>query len=106
MAGKRLNGGAVRLSRVAERIGLSEGIETALAASRRFQVPVWAATNAVLLEQFMPPAGVREVRIFGDCDSTWTGQAAAYTLARRLTRDGYAVSVDLPDAMDTDYCDG
>lgn len=106
MAGKRLNGGAVRLSRVAERIGIAEGIETALAAGLRFGVPVWAATNAVLLEQFIPPEGVTAVWIMGDNDSSYTGQAAAYNLAKRLIRDGYAVELSFPEAVDTDWCSG
>lgn len=105
MAGKRLNGGAVRLSRVQAQIGIAEGIETALAASERFQMPVWAATNAVLLEQFMPPAGVQAVHVFGDNDSSFTGQAAAYSLARRLVRDGFAVEVHFPERADSDWCD-
>lgn len=105
MPGKRLNGGAVRLSRIEETLGISEGIETALAASVRFSVPVWAATNAVLLEQWMPPEGVKNVWIMGDCDSSWTGQAAAYSLARRLTRDGFGVDVSIPAKIDSDWAD-
>lgn len=105
MAGKRLNGGAVRLSRVAEKIGIAEGIETALAASQRFGVPVWAATNATLLEQFLPPEGVKAVWVMGDNDSSYTGQAAAFNLAKRLIRDGYAVDLSIPQNADTDWCD-
>lgn len=105
MAGKALNGAAVRLSRVAEWVGIAEGIENALAASQAFGVPVWAATNAVLLEQFAPPEGVQGVKIFGDKDSSWTGQAAAFNLAKRLMRDGFKVEVILPDNFDEDWCD-
>jgi len=105
MAGKRINGAAVRLSRVQEWIGIAEGIENALTASNRFSTPVWAATNAVLLEQFMPPDGVVGVRIFGDKDSSWTGQAAAFNLAKRLMRDGYSVDVTMPENFDEDWCD-
>lgn len=105
MAGKRLNGGAVRLSRVEPVIGMAEGIETALAAAERFHMPVWAATNSVLLEQFMPPAGVESVVIFGDNDSSYTGQSAAYNLARRLVREGIGAEVVLPDQADKDWCD-
>lgn len=104
MAGKRLNGAAVRLSRITECIGLAEGIETALAASIRFGMPVWAATNAALLEHFTPPAGVKAVWIFGDNDSSWTGQAASFMLAKRLARDGFDVDVSIPEAKDTDWC--
>jgi len=105
MAGRRLNGAAVRLSRIQDHIGIAEGVENALAASVRFGLPVWAATNAVLLEQFMPPAGIIGVRIFGDSDSSWTGQAAAYALAKRLTRDGFSVDVTMPEKIDEDWCD-
>ncbi len=105
MAGKRLNGAAVRLSRVQDCIGIAEGIENALVASQRFGLPVWAATNAVLLEQFVPPEGIKVVRIFGDRDSSFTGQAAAYALAKRLDREGFLVEVVLPDNVDEDWCD-
>lgn len=105
MPGKRLNGSAIRLTRVAETIGIAEGLETAIAASRRFGVPVWSASNAALLEQFIPPEGVRHVHIFGDNDSSFTGQAAAYTLARRLVRDKFTVDLQFPPDPDTDWCD-
>jgi putative DNA primase/helicase len=105
MAGKPLNTAAVRLSDVQEYIGIAEGIETALAASLRFQVPVWAATNAVLLESWLPPAGVKRVLIAGDNDASYTGQAAAFNLARRLIRDGLAVEIVIPKKVDTDWAD-
>lgn len=105
MAGKPLNSAAVRLGPVGRCLGIAEGIETALAAPRRFGVPVWAATNAVLLEAWVPPAGVEQVLIAGDNDASWTGQAAAFALARRLTRDGYAVEVQIPGAVGKDWAD-
>lgn len=105
MQGKPLQTAAVRLGAVAPRIGVAEGIETALAASRRFQVPIWAATNAVLLEAWVPPAGVTEVLIAGDNDASYTGQSAAFALARRLVRDGYAVEIRIPDVEGKDWAD-
>jgi putative DNA primase/helicase len=105
MAGKPLNTAAVRLSRVGRHLGIAEGIETALAASARFGTPVWAATNAVLLESWVPPAGVERVLVAGDNDASFTGQAAAYALARRLTREGLVVDVHIPTETDTDWCD-
>jgi putative DNA primase/helicase len=105
MQGKPLKTASVRLGTLGPRIGIAEGIETALAASRRFAVPVWAATNAVLLESWIPPAGVKEVLIAGDNDTSCTGQAAAFSLARRLVREGYAVEVQIPDATDSDWAD-
>lgn len=107
MAGKPLLTGAVRLGPVAQRIGIGEGIESALAAAVRFGLPVWAATNAALLEAWVPPAGVKQVLIAGDNDagSSWAGQAAAFNLAKRLVRDGYAVDVEIPGLAGKDWAD-
>jgi putative DNA primase/helicase len=105
MAGKPLNSSSVWLSGVGPRIGIAEGIETALAASLRFLTPVWAATNATLLEGWVPPAGVKEVLIAGDNDASYTGQAAAFALARRLIRDGYAVEIQIPGTEGKDWAD-
>jgi putative DNA primase/helicase len=105
MQGKALQTAAVRLGAVGTRIGIAEGIETALAASRRFLTPVWAATNAVLLEAWVPPAGVKEVLIAGDNDASYTGQAAAHVLARRLVRDGYVVEIQIPETVGKDWAD-
>jgi putative DNA primase/helicase len=105
MSGKPLKTGAVRLGAAGMTLGIAEGIETALAASQRFGVPVWAATNAVLLESWVPPEGVSRVLVAGDNDASFTGQAAAFSLARRLVRDGLAVEIHLPDQMGKDWAD-
>ncbi|GIZ54058.1 DUF7146 domain-containing protein [Noviherbaspirillum aridicola] len=105
MAGKPLNTAAVRLSPVGRCVGIAEGIETALAASRRFSVPVWAATNATLLEAWVPPAGIERVLIAGDNDASYTGQSAAFALARRLVREGLAVEIQIPDTEGKDWAD-
>ena len=105
MAGKPLKTAAVRLSGVETILGIAEGIETALAASIRFGVPVWAATSAVLLESWVPPAGVERVLIAGDNDASFTGQAATFALARRLVRDGYAVDIQIPGEIGMDWAD-
>lgn len=105
MQGKPLQTASVHLGAVAPCMGVGEGIETALAASSRFGVPVWAATNAVLLEAWMPPAGVSAVLIAGDNDTSYTGQAAAFVLAKRLRREGYAVEVQIPGVAGKDWAD-
>jgi len=105
MAGKPLKTAAVRLSGIETTIGIAEGIETAMAASIRFGVPVWAATSATLLESWAPPIGVERVLIAGDNDASFTGQAAAFALARRLVRDGYAVEIQIPAEVGADWAD-
>jgi putative DNA primase/helicase len=105
MQGKPLQTAAVRLGEVGAKIGVAEGIETALAASMRFQTTVWAATNAILLEAWVPPAGVKSVLIAGDNDASYTGQLAAFALAHRLMRDGYAVEIQIPEDTGKDWAD-
>lgn len=105
MEGKPLNGAAVRLSAIAEHIGIAEGIETALAASVRFGIPVWAATNAGLMQSWLPPDGIKRVSIYADNDASFTGQNAAYALACRLVRDSIKADVFVPEKVDSDWAD-
>jgi putative DNA primase/helicase len=106
MPGKPLQTASVHLGPVAgSSIGIAEGIETALAVSRRFHVPAQAASSAALLQSWLPPAGVAHVVIGGDNDASFTGQAAALSLAQRLTRQGYTVEVRIPDTPGADWAD-
>lgn len=98
-AGK-LDGGAIRLFKAGEILGISEGIETALSCYQQFGVPTWAAMDAGLLEKFEPPEGVKKVVVFGDCDTSFTGQKAAYTLAWKLRKKKMAVEVLIPESGD------
>lgn len=77
-------------------LGIAEGIETALAASILFGVPVWAGVSANGLRDFAPPLSVRNVYVFGDNDVNQTGQKAAEQLAERLTRSGFTVRTHIP----------
>lgn len=107
MPGELPAGSAVRLFPVhGERLGIAEGIETAFAAAARFGVPVWSAINSTLLAKWEPPAGVKEVLIFGDADHKFGGQAAAYQLAHRLAgRMGLEVQVHIPERAGLDWAD-
>ena len=98
-------GGAVRLSRSAETLGIAEGIETAISAHRLFGVPVWAALSAGCMTKWEPPPHVKCVMIFGDNDASYAGQSAAYQLAHRLRVEGRHVDVRIPDELDTDWND-
>jgi putative DNA primase/helicase len=106
MPGEIPEGSAIRLSLHGERLGIAEGIETALAATKRFGVPTWAAINATMLTKWAPPEAVREVAVFGDCDGKFGGQAAAYALAHKLAgRLGLKVDVRIPEATGKDWAD-
>lgn len=102
MPGKeKLNGGAVRLFPPKDnKIGIAEGIETAIACNQGFDVPTWAALTSVLLESFEPPKGIREVVVFGDADANFTGHKSAYILANKLYLRDYLVSVVIPKEGD------
>lgn len=86
-------------------IGIAEGIETALAASAMFGLPVWAAISASMLAKWAPPAGADEVAIFADNDPKFGGHAAAYALAHRLSCKGMPVTVHVPPRVGTDWAD-
>lgn len=92
-------GGSIRLSEPGEVMGIAEGIETALAAECRAKISVWAAATAGMLEQWTPPAVAKEIIVFGDNDNNYTGQAAAYRLAHKLSAKGLTVVVAIPDEV-------
>jgi Toprim domain len=90
-AGKVPPGSAVRLAPAAAVIGVAEGIETALAATKLFTVPTWAALFDGGVEKFEPPARTERLVIFGDNDANGAGQRVptrsplAWRRACRLT---------------------
>jgi putative DNA primase/helicase len=105
MMGAMPAGAAVRLMQHEDVLGIAEGIETALSASALFNVPVWAALTAGLLQEWTPPPSVSTVFIFGDNDPSNTGQAAAYNLAQRLKTRGLTVVVEIPLTTGHDWND-
>lgn len=97
MSGDVPVGGAVRLTPAAETMGIAEGIETALSAAVLFGVPVWASCCDQLLAKWQPPPEAKRIVIYGDADMSFAGQAAAYTLAKRLKNvERLEVGVALP----------
>lgn len=99
MPGRPVTGAAIPLSPAGVSVGIAEGIETALAASIRFGIPVWSCVTAHGIETFEPPAGVKRITIFADNDASFTGQKAAYTAAFRLVQQGFDVEVKVPAAI-------
>lgn len=96
-----LRGVAIRLSSKFDVVlGVAEGIETALAASQLYDMPVWATVSTSIMESFVPPSGVKRVVIYADNDNNFAGQQSAYRLAYRLNRDGYIVNVEIPSLGD------
>ena len=95
-------GGAVRLGGSADRLGLAEGIETALSATALFGVPCWAALGT---ERFRPvalPAQVRELLLFLDHDS---GGLRAERLARETFAHIASIRAFYPERPGDDWND-
>lgn len=75
----RFGEGAVRLGGVAARLGLAEGIETALSVSVLFGLPCWAALGTERFRLIALPPEVEELALFLDNDA---GGRRAERLAR------------------------
>jgi putative DNA primase/helicase len=71
--------GAVRLGGVARRLGLAEGIESALSAAALFGLPCWATLGTERFASVALPACVGELLLFLDNDA---GGRRAEALAR------------------------
>jgi putative DNA primase/helicase len=99
------SGAAIRLSDAAPRMGVATGLETAVAASLLFDRPVWATMTDVMLRKWAPPAGTAHLAIYGDSDASYSGQAAAYDLARSLASKRQPLAVELPATIGEDWND-
>lgn len=106
-----IGGAAVRLFHATEELAIAEGIETALAVHLRTGKPVWAAISAGNMEKVWIPETVRRLCVYADndADARFDGQASAYVLARRLTKERKGsprrVSVFVPKHAGTDWAD-
>jgi putative DNA primase/helicase len=105
MPGKPIKGAAIRLHPAGDVLGVAEGIETALAARQLLSMPVWSCVSAAGIESFVPPESVRKLIVFGDNDTSGTGQAAAWALAKRAIATGIDVEVRIPERMGADWAD-
>lgn len=107
-----VNGAAVRLFKPTDKLGIAEGIETALAVHLSSGMPVWAGLSAGNLEKLWLPDSVRCICIYADNDSNsaFDGQTSAYALARRLKKEfkrntDRQVQVFVPKQDGTDWAD-
>lgn len=90
-----------------DRICVSEGIETGILIHQYTGMPVFAALSANGMRTFVPPTTSRHVYIFADNDKSFTGQAAAYELSKRLyaNSDAEEVKVNVCPEVGMDYLD-
>ncbi|MBD3838356.1 toprim domain-containing protein, partial [Brevundimonas sp.] len=104
----RVAGGAVRLAPLddGDRLALSEGIETGLAAMTACpDLPVWATLSTSGLEQVELPPAARRVVILADNDASGAGLRAADAAARRLRAQGRDVAIAVPPEEGQDFND-
>jgi putative DNA primase/helicase len=98
----RFGRGAVRLGGSATRLGLAEGIETALSATALFDVRCWATLGTERFGLVALPADVRELVLFLDHDG---GGRRAERLAREAFAHVPHIESHVPDRPGDDWND-
>ena len=93
--------GAVRLAAVADIIGISEGVEKALAAMQLTGIPCWSTAGAGRLATVTVQDSAHTVHLF--CDNDEPGRVAAKLATNRFTREGRKVVVRFPPDGVKDY---
>lgn len=97
----RFGSGAVRLGGTASRLGLAEGVETALSASAMFGLPCWATLGTERFRLVALPDEVEELVLFLDHDA---GGRRAEALARE-TFPKLAIEARYPGERGADWND-
>jgi len=77
-------------------LGISEGLETALAVFEAKEFPVWPGISSTILQGFVPPKGVHTILNFVDKDRSKAGEVAANILRSNLEPMGIRVIDLLP----------
>ena len=98
----RFGRGAVRLGGSAPRLGLAEGIETALSATALFGVPCWATLGTERFRHVALPQEVRELLLFLDHDG---GGRRAERLAREAFAEVGRIETYVPKRAGDDWND-
>lgn len=104
-AATSIKGGAIRLHPCTTRLGVAEGIETALSCAQVTELPVWSAITAGGLSSLAVPKSVQELIIFADNDASGTGAKAANQLASRLISENVTVKILMPPVAGMDWLD-
>ena len=103
-----ISGGSIRLFKMdIKNLGISEGIETALAVKEHTGVPCWSVMNATGMEKFqLPDPRPLMLTIYADNDLNFTGLKAAFVLANRLVVKDQFCNVFIEKPMATgDFLD-
>ena len=99
----RAKGAVVMLSPGAPRMGIAEGIETALSAQILSGIPVWACLSDGGVANFPNISGLEHLTIFADHDAP--GLSAAHRCARRYASAGTNAEIRHPPKTGTDWND-
>jgi hypothetical protein len=94
----RAKGAVVMLQPHGPRLGIAEGIETALSASQIFGIPVWSLMSASGIAACPVIPGVKRLTIFADQDQA--GLAAAAKCATRYERASIEGEIRYPSTGD------
>lgn len=93
-------------------LGISEGLETALAVQQARQFPVWPGLSNTILHSFLAPEGVHTVINFVDKDRSKAGEESALVIRKNLEAQGKRVIDLIPptpildeDAKGVDWAD-
>jgi predicted P-loop ATPase len=94
--------GAIRLFPMGDDgwLGVAEGIETALSASKLFSPPVWSCISTAGMKRFEWPEGTRHLVIFADRDEKGAGRKAAEALRDRALAAGLVVEIRTAEGND------
>lgn len=99
-----LEGSAVRLfETINGKIGLAEGIETAISAYLLTGIPCWSCLSAGGIERAVLPVEINRVVLFGDRDIA--GMRAVLRAQERFVMEGRQAEIRLPEKTGTDWND-
>jgi len=95
--------GAVVLAPASDRLGLAEGIETAMSAMALFEVPVWATLGNERFDRIAIPASVGHLTLFPDNDPG--GEIGAAAALHAYATPGRTIETIWPPERFNDWND-